>query len=54
MPSTVVTGLGIVYGPFVLLMILVPIGLLWGYDIDRKRHEEIRREIDEASATAGS
>ena len=47
-PSTVINGLGIVYGPSVLLLILLPIGLLWGYDIDRKRHEEIRHDIAEA------
>ncbi|MBW2362404.1 MAG: MFS transporter [Deltaproteobacteria bacterium] len=51
-PSTVIDGLGIVYGPCVLLMILAPVGLLWGYDIDRKRHEEIRREIAEAKTTS--
>jgi GPH family glycoside/pentoside/hexuronide:cation symporter len=47
-PTTVIDGLGIVYGPGVLVLILVPVGLIWGYDIDRKRHEEIRREIAEA------
>jgi Na+/melibiose symporter-like transporter len=49
-PSAVIDALGIVYGPFVLVLILLPIGLLWGYDIDRERHEQIRREIAEAKA----
>jgi Na+/melibiose symporter-like transporter len=48
-PSAVIDGLGIVYGS-VLLAILVPVGLLWGYDIDRTRHEQIRREIAAAKA----
>lgn len=46
-PTTVIDGLGIVYGPCVMLAILIPIALLWGYDIDRVRHEAIRREIAE-------
>ncbi len=50
-PASVIDGLGIVYGPCVLAMILIPIALLWGYDIDRKRHEAIRREIAEARAS---
>ncbi len=45
-PGAVVQGLGIVYGPCVLILILVPVALLWGYDIDRERHRAIRREID--------
>lgn len=48
-PSAVIEGLGVVYGS-VLLMILAPVGLLWGYDIDRKRHGQIRREIADARA----
>jgi Na+/melibiose symporter-like transporter len=52
-PSNVIDGLGYLYGS-VLVMILVPIGLLWGYDIDRERHEEIRREIAEAKAARAS
>jgi GPH family glycoside/pentoside/hexuronide:cation symporter len=53
-PTTVIDGLGIVYGPGVLVLILVPVGLIWGYDIDRKRHEEIRREIAEARSLESS
>ena len=44
-PAAVVDGLGIVYGPCVLALMLVPIALIWGYDIDRRRHEQIRAEL---------
>ena len=53
-PTAAVDGLGIVYGPCVLLMILVPVALIWGYDIDRERHEEIRREITRARAASSA
>jgi GPH family glycoside/pentoside/hexuronide:cation symporter len=46
-PASVVTSLGIVYGPCVLLLMIVPAALLWRYDIDRERHRAIRREIEE-------
>ena len=46
-PDAVLTGLGVVYGPCVLVLMAIPIALIWGYDIDRDRHEEIRRGIAE-------
>jgi len=53
-PASVVTSLGIVYGPCVLLLMLVPVALLWRYDIDRERHREIRRELDASGAASRS
>lgn len=47
-PAGVVQGLGIVFGPATLLILLVPIGLLLGYDITRARHAQIRNEIEAA------
>lgn len=51
-PQAAIDGLGILYGPCVLLFALLPIALIRGYDIDRNRHEEIRREIAAAKAAA--
>lgn len=45
-----VEALGWIYGPCVLVMLVVPLFLLRGYDIDRERHAAIRRELDQRSA----
>ena len=45
-PSSVVQGLGIIFGPATFAVLLIPIALLLGYDITRARHAEIRQAID--------
>jgi GPH family glycoside/pentoside/hexuronide:cation symporter len=47
-PDAVVSALGIVYGPCVVVAILVPVALIFGYDIDRAKHARIRQEIEAA------
>ena len=44
-PAHVIDGLGFAYGPGALLLVSLPIGLLWGYDIDPEKHMAILREI---------
>ena len=44
-PQAAINGLGLLYGPGVMIFCLLPIALIWGYDIDRVRHRQIRDEI---------
>ena len=44
-PEAAITGLGLLYGPGVMTFCLIPILLIWRYDIDRVRHQQIREEI---------
>ena len=44
-PQAAINGLGLLYGPGVMIFCLLPIVLIWGYDIDRVRHRQIRDEI---------
>ncbi len=50
----VVESLGWVYGPFTVLLVLVPIALLWRYDITEERHAAIRHELDARKAESGA
>ena len=49
-PQTAINGLGILYGPGVMLFCLIPVMLILRYDIDRDRHQRIRNEIAEAKS----
>lgn len=51
-PQAAIVGLGMLYGPGVMLFCLIPISLVWRYDIDRVRHQEIRNDIAAARAAA--
>ena len=44
-PQAAIDGLGLLYGPGVMLFCLIPMFLVWRYDIDRVRHQQIREEI---------
>ena len=51
-PQAAVDGLGMLYGPGVMLFCLIPVLLIWPYDIDRDRHRQIRNEIVAARTAA--
>ena len=53
-PQAAIDGLGLLYGPGVMVFCLIPIALIWRYDIDRERHRQIRDEISAARAGAGT
>ena len=44
-PQAAVDGLGMLYGPGVILFCLIPVLLICPYDIDRDRQRQIRNEI---------
>ena len=49
--SAALWGLGFVYGPVASLLMLVPVALVFPYDIDRARHRDI---LDEIAASKGA
>jgi len=44
--SEQVFDLAMIQGPFVALLMIIPFGIFSLYKIDRKRHEEILRELE--------
>ena len=51
-PEAAVQMLGLINGPGILVFAMLPVFLIWGYDIDRRRHKEILKEIAAARAAA--
>jgi Na+/melibiose symporter-like transporter len=47
LPPDVLFRMGLVAGPFVAASLVLPIVVMWNYDLTRARHAELRREIEQ-------
>ena len=51
--AAAVTHLGVVYGPVLLLLLLLGLSIMFGYDLTRDKHAAILRQLEERRAPGG-